>query len=418
MGFKIKKSLKRFVLCTFAAICLFGMGLFIQSTGIAVDKAYAEEATTSITDKKVSIEITDVTSHTIKYKWSKVSGADGYKIRLYKKGHSDVLRSYTTTKTRLTLSELASARHYKLEIYAYDKQDDRTYSSKKATIVGHTKVKKPTIKSVVKSNKKLKITWKKSTRATKYKIYRKSGSGSYKHIKTVGNVSSYLDKGVSSTATYSYKIKACYTCCDKLRTSSYSNVKSKYYKKSSSSLNPMKTNKTTLDNKVKNILNSILKDGYTDKQKLKAIYRWTYKHMYYKFPNYKRPSSYYYSSKDARTVMEAELAIKNGYGVCNDYASVFQVLARRAGFEVYTVNKSATWGGQTSSHSWNMLRYKGKWYRIDPQIQRLKSGTSTDYTFFMQTDRTDWGVTYPKLSSSQITKGFGSFKLKYGKKSI
>ena len=84
---------------------------------------------------------------------------------------------------------------------------------------------------------------------------------------------------------------------------------------------------------------------------------------------------------------------------------------------MYTVNSSAYWGGQWDSHSWNMVRVSGKWYRVDTQIQRLKSGKDTDYTFFMQTDKTDWGVTYPTLDKQSIVDRFGGFKLKNGKKS-
>ena len=64
-----------------------------------------------------------------------------------------------------------------------------------------------------------------------------------------------------------------------------------------------------------------------------------------------------------------------------------------------------------------MVRIGSSWYRVDTQIQRLKSGKNTDYTFFMQTDSTDWGVKYPNTDKQKTLNRFGKFKLKNGKTS-
>lgn len=53
------------------------------------------------------------------------------------------------------------------------------------------------------------LSWKKNSLATGYKIYRKTGSGSYKLIKTTTKTS-YKDTSVKTGKKYSYKIKAYY----------------------------------------------------------------------------------------------------------------------------------------------------------------------------------------------------------------
>lgn len=67
----------------------------------------------------------------------------------------------------------------------------------------------PTLKAKAYYNK-VKLSWKKISGAAGYEIYRKTGSGSYKKIKTIqsGSTVSYTDKSISLNKKYTYYITA------------------------------------------------------------------------------------------------------------------------------------------------------------------------------------------------------------------
>lgn len=74
----------------------------------------------------------------------------------------------------------------------------------------------------------VKLSWKKVSYAEGYKIYRKSGSGSYKPVKTVngGKTLNYTDKKLKTGTKYTYKIKAFRKSGSKTVYSGYSSSKS------------------------------------------------------------------------------------------------------------------------------------------------------------------------------------------------
>lgn len=84
------------------------------------------------------------------------------------------------------------------------------YSFGKAEAVQAAALKAPTLSKVTRVNKSVKFTWKKSTGATGYYVYRKTGNGAWKKIKTVkgGTKTSYTDTKVKSGTTYYYTVKA------------------------------------------------------------------------------------------------------------------------------------------------------------------------------------------------------------------
>lgn len=84
------------------------------------------------------------------------------------------------------------------------------YSFGKAEQVQAAALKAPKLVSAVRVNKSVKFTWKKSSGASGYYVYRKTGSGSWKKLATVkgGSKTSYTDKKVVSGTTYSYTVRA------------------------------------------------------------------------------------------------------------------------------------------------------------------------------------------------------------------
>ena len=78
------------------------------------------------------------------------------------------------------------------------------YSFGKAEAVQAAALKAPKLSKVVRVNKSVKITWKKSKGASGYYVMRKTENSSWKKIKTVkgGSKTSYTDKKVKSGTTY------------------------------------------------------------------------------------------------------------------------------------------------------------------------------------------------------------------------
>ena len=84
-----------------------------------------------------------------------------------------------------------------------------TSKSGNATIVIKVVPGKTTSVSAANANKGIKVTWKKVTGATNYVIKRQAGSGSWKTVKTVGNVATYTDTYANTNGTkYTYRVYA------------------------------------------------------------------------------------------------------------------------------------------------------------------------------------------------------------------
>ena len=85
------------------------------------------------------------------------------------------------------------------------------------------------MKSASSTKSGVKLTWSKVAGAEGYKVYRKTGSGSYSDIATVkGNSKvTYTDKSAKKGKTYTYKIKA-YKSGETSAFSSEKKIKDKY----------------------------------------------------------------------------------------------------------------------------------------------------------------------------------------------
>lgn len=97
-----------------------------------------------------------------------------------------------------------------------------------------------------------------------------------------------------------------------------------------------------------NVLDKIIKEEMTDKEKLWEIFKWTNKHITYTG----------YSDK-SDWLQGAALGIKRATGDCFTYYATARELLSRAGFENMTVTRI---GG---THYWNLVNYEGEWYHFD-----------------------------------------------------
>ena len=167
------------------------------------------------------------------------------------------------------------------------------------------------------------------------------------------------------------------------------------------SLSPLKTGHTTLDNKLNSIISSNTNSSMSKYDKLKSVYDYVKKKISYRTSPINMndvismQEEYGYYEYDALIIYQALYSLDTGYGVCDNYASLFMLLARRLGFDAYTVSgKVNKAGGGTTGHTWVMIKLSGKYYIFDPQIEDTRG---SDY--FAKTD-SQLPIYYYTLSSN------------------
>lgn len=141
-------------------------------------------------------------------------------------------------------------------------------------------------------------------------------------------------------------------------------------------LKPVKTNTKKLDDLVDRILAKIITKGMTNSQKLKAIYDYIIANSSYEMRiiDYDEMMNFgdnaYLSDEDTITAYYAYLILSDGYGVCDNYASAFTVLARAVGFDCYSIGGNVAYsGGGYTGHKWNNIKVGNTWYEFDSQIE-------------------------------------------------
>ncbi len=141
----------------------------------------------------------------VKLNWAKVAGATKYRIYRQTEGSSKWTRLDTVKGTSFTDKTAKSGKKYYYRVRAAKGDVMSGYN-----VVSKYFLSAPKLSSVKNSASGVKVTWEKVTGAEGYKIYRKSGSGSFKLIGTTTNnkTFSYTDKTAKSGTTYTYTVKA------------------------------------------------------------------------------------------------------------------------------------------------------------------------------------------------------------------
>ncbi|MBE6799602.1 MAG: hypothetical protein E7529_00190 [Ruminococcaceae bacterium] len=134
--------------------------------------------------------------------WGKIAGATKYRIYRQTSGSSKWSYIDTVTGTSFTDKTAKSGKKYYYRVMA----------GKGETMSGYNVVSKyflsaPKLSSVHNTTLGVKFSWEKVNSAEGYKVYRKSGSGSYKYIGTTSKTT-YIDKTAKSGTTYTYTVKA------------------------------------------------------------------------------------------------------------------------------------------------------------------------------------------------------------------
>lgn len=185
---KISKSLA-------AIFCIVMLLLGISTSSFAASKKPAAT-------KKIS---TSVSQTAVKLKWSKVSGATGYRVYQYKNKEWAVIKKSTTSNT-YTIKSLKPATSYKFAVKTYKKSGSKIYWSdaKKITVKTAAVSNTKTLKATAGENCKVTLKWSKVSGATGYVAYVYK-DGAWKKLKAT-TATSYDITGLNANTTYKFKV--------------------------------------------------------------------------------------------------------------------------------------------------------------------------------------------------------------------
>lgn len=190
------KKLAKLVLCL--VMCIFVIG---------GNSVFASAASLG---KVKTVKATEVTTSKVSLKWSKVSGATGYKIYKYDTNTKKWVNIKNTTNRTYSVTSLNSATTYKFKVKAYAKKDSETYYGSSSSAFSVTTLPKTPsgLKVNSTSTSKVKLSWDKVEGATGYKIYRYDESAQkWKSVKMT-TASSCTVSSLSSSTTYKFRVRA------------------------------------------------------------------------------------------------------------------------------------------------------------------------------------------------------------------
>ncbi len=157
-----------------------------------------------------------VVKNTIKISWEKSVGAVKYRVFYY--GENDWKRSVDTTGTSVTETNVVSGTSYRYTVRCVT-ADGKTYTSDfdhNGVTVKYTDT--PVLKTPEIVREGVKVMWKASVGADKYRVYYKGRNGWTKLGETTST--SFVDKSVISGTSYRYTVR-CLSADEKSFTSDY-----------------------------------------------------------------------------------------------------------------------------------------------------------------------------------------------------
>lgn len=113
-----------------------------------------------------------------------------------------------------------------------------------------------------------------------------------------------------------------------------------------------------VEEKIKEIVKTIIKPEMTDFQKEIAVHNYIVNNTRYDEANYEKGTV----PKEANTSYGVLI---NGVGVCGGYASAMDKLLKAAGVESIIISGEAGENGKYEPHAWNLVKLDGDYYHID-----------------------------------------------------
>lgn len=162
----------------------------------------------SIVPGKTAALKTTLKETSVSANWKKVSGADGYRVYLFREG--DFVKSIDTTKTTAAFKNLSRGAKYKLVVRAFKKSGkEKLFSTFSASSLFLTKPSAVKITSVKTGGGAVKITWKEQKFVTGYVVYvsAKPNKG-FKKIGSVKEKDSFTVKNLQKGRTYYFSVRS------------------------------------------------------------------------------------------------------------------------------------------------------------------------------------------------------------------
>lgn len=181
-----------------------------------------------------NFRIDEYSSNAIKLSWTKISSATGYYIYRSTDGTSytkikDITSASTTTYTNGSLS---SGKKYYYRIASYKKSSSGIIAigpKSSTTAKVATTSTTVTVSGKASNSTSIKLTWNKISNAEGYQIFRlDTSTNTYSKIYTASaSTTSYIDKNLSPSTKYSYKIRAYYKVGTAIAYSPYTSFSAK-----------------------------------------------------------------------------------------------------------------------------------------------------------------------------------------------
>ena len=143
----------------------------------------------------------------VKVTWEKSVGAARY--RVYRKEGSNTWTKIADVGNTASYTDktVVSGHTYSYTVRCLSADGSRFISSFDPSGKSVTYVAVPILKSAENAPLGVKVTWEKSAGASKYRVFRKEGTGTWKKVADVGNVVSYTDQTAVSGHTYTYTVR-------------------------------------------------------------------------------------------------------------------------------------------------------------------------------------------------------------------
>lgn len=123
--------------------------------------------------------------------------------------------------------------------------------------------------------------------------------------------------------------------------------------------------------KAKEIVASLIKPGMDDYTKIQLLHDYIVDNVEYDLGDDE--------TSDYRGTFAS--ALLDGKAVCTGYSLALDLLYEYAGIETYPI------GSRAMMHDWNLVKYNGYWYHIDPTFDDIESSNEKrKYRYFLLTD--------------------------------
>lgn len=159
--------------------------------------------------------------------------------------------------------------------------------------------------------------------------------------------------------------------------------------------------RTELNNKIEEIINSEIKEGYSDFQKEYAIVNYLLKNCQYDYEGY-------YKDDIKWECFTVYGALVNNLCVCQGYAESLKLLLNACG--IYCEVVTGTAGEKNEGHAWNIVNIDGKYYQIDTTWMDTEGGEYKFEYFNLSDEKMSQNHYYDKTNINQsINDDFNFF---------